>query len=219
MPVRCKMSPQGAVDRGAKGAQLCLGAVYEGSDDLMRVSENAIFGNSTPTGNLQLHGDFPVEKFSQSWHEEYYVDMHEPGDIAALMGSDYLITFPARKFYQSQPATHNANESPCVTFRYAPLGDVSGCLWLGIKNPAAVEWLDSRENLVIGIKLARGRRSDAEIALREKQLEDGIKASKAYWEKNKDHYLRNDPSATEEKHVFAQTEHYRRKLELARGEP
>lgn len=58
--VVCKMQCHGNVENPQSDpeqphlAQIRLGAVWEGSTDLQRASENAIFGHHTPNGSIDL---------------------------------------------------------------------------------------------------------------------------------------------------------------------
>lgn len=213
MSVRAKMSPNGSM-RGTKGATLYLNAVYEGSDELMGISENSIFGSSTPTGSLQIDGEFPVEKFSENTNMEYYVDIFDPSEADNAADQAYLFVFPARCFYESLP---NATYSG-VTFKYAPLGAVAGQLYMAINNQPAIDWLHARENVIVAIKPAWGRRSDAEIKAREKMLEDAIALAEKHWPANEENNKHHGREQTKEQHIEQMTSYHRLKLRRAQGE-
>lgn len=163
MSVRAKMSP-GSFSPGKRGAEFYLSAVYESDGELRKVSENAIFGDATPCGNLHISGDLDVSKFPIA-DEEYYVDLLDelPAGGAVV---PYIVTLPVRKIYQS-----DQGNLPNVNFRFIIEGGFYGSLQLTIHNPHAIGWLDSRDHLILGLMLVRGRRSDVEIAARQRQLE------------------------------------------------
>lgn len=177
MGVVAKMSPQGQVVRGERGAEMYLGAVYENNDKLRAMSENAIFGNSTPSGSLNVAGNFDIEKFSASWSEEYYVNMVAPGEPAPV--TEYLLTFRARKVYQSAPSPSDGG----VSFRFAIMVPLSGDIRLLIKNPSATTWLTDLEEIDVYVSHAIGRRSPEEIAALKEDL-------KTYTEDSRQHAIK-----------------------------
>lgn len=198
MGIRAKMKVSHG-ERGRSGATINFSAVWEGSQELQGLSENAMFGNASPSGHLGLDGpEVPFEKFDRK--DEYYVDVWDDGRDAG----EYLISFPVRKVFQS---AHQATSpgSP-VQFRFAAMAVVTAMFSIGIANPHAIGWLDDKENLTMGLKLARGRRSDREIEIRKKMLEEFVQSSL----KNK--YFTDNPGQRDE--MIARLE---RDIRLAEG--
>lgn len=166
--IRAKMHPSGWSAKGKVGSLINLQAVYEGSSELQAISENSVFGNATPAGNLELAGDFPLDLFSTDTTEEYYVDIWADTDE---FPDDALMAVPMRKVFQSE--ANPSYPSQQIQFRYSSLGKlISGQVYLSIANPVAIEILSDPKYdvVVVLVRLARGRRSDAEIAEREKLL-------------------------------------------------
>lgn len=175
--VRAKMQAQ--LMKGQHGHKLWFNAVWEGSMELQGVSENAIFGNSSPSGSLTLDAPmFPevVARFVN--HEEYFVDLFPSVEESDRWeGHDKnkrIISVAVRKTYRSEFNPSWA-EHP-ITFRLVSLGyapsDVVVQFEISITNPRAIEALDQYDQPYLAVRLARGRRSDAEIALRQKMLDD-----------------------------------------------
>lgn len=208
--VRCKMTHNGVAQRGDKGAQIYMNAVYEGGGELQKISENAIFGEATPCANLALHGDFPVEAF-QERDEEFYIDIYAV-DAKPARG-DFILCFPARKSYQ-----HYDQVNGHYQFRFAPLGEVHGDLSMYVHNPVANAWLVEHDDVVVVIRLARGRRTDREIELRQKQLDDALVSAGEQWERNAEFHKKNNPDLTREEYVENWVRGHRRKLARAKGE-
>ncbi len=214
MSVRAKMSC-GSIDRGQIGTSLNFSAVYEGSEELQGISENAIFGKATPAGWLNIVGPADADRFKPQ--NEYYVDMVAIGGGASISGDVSLVKSPATLVYRSDPDTNNP-EAP-VQFRYGMERPFSGMLDLRIANPAAIAWLDGHRDVDVMIREVRGRRSTEEIALREAEVERMAGyARDEYGKKSTDRYTNVDPTHSLEEHVARRTEPYRRKLFIAKGE-
>jgi hypothetical protein len=142
-----------------------FGAVYEGSKELQGISENAIFGDATPSGSLQLDPADYSNRFTNG--EDYYIDLSliEPREGVLLK----------RKMRLSY-VTPEADRCPdcMVQFRYISTEVYNAHLEMCIRNPVAIEALVSHAELWLSIQVASGRRSDAEIALREKALAEHL---------------------------------------------
>lgn len=185
-------------DRGHKGASAGFNAVWEGSAELQKVSENAVFGDSTPSGSLELFGDIPLEKLEHN--EEYYIDLvadENRGSAPSIMALWMNLV------YQSK-VNPNLPDNP-INFTYAPAdSSFGGTLRMAVKNPDAVLWMEGNPKVVVTVRLARGRRSDAEIAVREGMIAD--------WKTNVD-YAANSPEAYD-RHL----KDLERQAAIARGE-
>lgn len=221
MTVRAKLLC-GWGERGKVGSYAHFNAVYEGSEDLQLVSENSIFGSATPTANLSLTGDVPSFKVG----EEYYVDIFSteetrPDDLG------FLLVATLRKTYRSA-LNPNLPKNP-ISFRFAIEGgghcDVAGEFNMAIANPSAIEALDDGRYFVMGVKLARGRRSDAEIAAIGKMLDQSLAEANGTWDNPPRHYdpktaMRgsNGPEMTREEFIEWRCGALRRKLAIAKGE-
>jgi hypothetical protein len=207
MIVRAKMSLQNS-SRGEKGTEVFLGAVYEGSNELQQVSENAIFGEATPSGSLSLHGDFsefPFRRGEDGECPEFYIDLVPSGRTQP--GGSFILAVPVRMAFYSGPSYQGSTIS---SFRYVSDGPISVNLYLGIANPDAVKSLAQMDQARMVIRLCDGRRSAAEIAVLEKMLADETAAAKQgvpSWCKD----------TTPEEWLERCTHSTRRKLARARG--
>lgn len=194
--IRAKLS-SGGIELGDRGKTVSFNAVYEGTTELSELSENAIFGKATPAGYVQLTGaDLPDFK-----RDEYYFDLlpEAPEDRDGILYS-FKVRMAFRKEWNVSGGHNRYTDN-----RFAVLGDINGSMSLTIYNPVANEFLAANEELYVTIRKARGRRSDAEIELRRKELEKQIANVRNY---NKD--------ATDEM-VAQYTAEHRRKLEIAEG--
>jgi len=177
MSIRSKMHP-GWAQRGANGAIINFSAVYEGDGRLQAISENSIYGDATPCGNVDIAGEFPVEQFKTGYDNWYFVDLvqadQEPNARA-------ILRFPVTLAYRSEP------NGGAVAFRYAIQGELRGMVVQHIKNPGAIEWLDGREMLICEIIPHYGRASEAEIAVRQQMLDEHIAAEgNSHWKNYQD---------------------------------
>jgi|SRR6185312_2149005 len=223
MAVRAKMCCT-TLTKGEHGSQMFMSAVYEGSTELQKISENAIFGDATPCGNLHLSGALP-EGFEE--REEYYLDLAEAGSPAR---DGEIVEMPARKVFRSAfdpnfPASH-------IVFRFAlGDGDIRGELDMSIANPAAIEMLDGETEYRFAVRLARYRAGAEEIAIREKMLADMEECWGKEWDKPEpvgDHWRKwawrsidqrqDSPKVSREEYVAHYTRDLRRKLAIARGD-
>lgn len=179
MIVRCKMTCQ-ANKRGMIGGHVQLNAVYEGSSELQKLSENSIFGDATPNGNMDLSG-LATERFIDG--EEYYIDFLGAGELPETSG-DETAAFRMRKIFRSQ---FDPNWPNHASFRFA-VEDSSrgGSGYLQIVNPEAVAELDKHDIFNVKIHPAVGRRSDAEIAFLEKKLEETLHLYRATTEEERE---------------------------------
>ena len=192
---------------GATGRGISLGPVYEGSNELQKISENAIFGDATPGGSLHLAGPH-LEHFQEG--EEYYIDLFQPGEAPAVDG--HVVTHcSVVKVFRSAPRRPDQEWPKTDELRFVARAGSGWDLTLAmsIANPAAVAYLDQHEAFDITIRLAVGnRRSDAEIALREQMLDLAKKT------------VEMNPG-TDEVHRASQQRHIaslERKLARAKGE-
>lgn len=179
--IRCKM--QAHKEAGAIGSNISLNAVFEGSIELQKMSENSLFGDATPNGTCQLGHD-AFDKIEEG--EEYYIDM----DPEYLPAVPYMVAqYWVRKAYRSQPY------GDVVAFRFAEIGGRALNLQISVKNPAAIEALDWANEFHLRVSLARGgRRSDEEIALREKMLADfdsSIQVNASWKEQNPEGFAKH----------------------------
>ena len=209
MNVRAKMSANNAY-RGQRGAEAYFSAVYEGSAELQKISENSMFGDATPSGNLSLIGDFAPEQFQQNpgTYEapEFYIDLIPPGSDAG----DFVLKVPVRKAFQSV----QYQATSITAFRFVSDGALQANLYLGIINPKAVGALDAIDHADMVIRVCDGRRSEAEIAVLEKMLAQEIKNAEIHGENAR---YRNDGESLEH-YVERFTRSTRRKLARAKGE-
>lgn len=170
MIIRSKLSV-GSVERGHRGAQLWCNAVYEGSAELQRISENAIFGDATPNGQLNMTGDFEIAQFEPvpipgtEWKEprEIYVDLMPQGEP---VGGDFIVRVPVHKAFQSAVGQY-AHAAQLVNFRYVSDGQINAQLTLGVHNPPAIQTLDELDHAMMVVRICDGRRSAAEIVVLE----------------------------------------------------
>lgn len=197
MSVRAKLSSYGP-NIGSRGVELSFYAVYEGNAELQQITENAIFGNATPNASLTLVGDI-VPKDMKS-DEEYFVDLT---DHSVPHGWMILGTYEERFRSAFNP---NYPEGP-TRFRYdiRSEGSWRGSFDLSVLNPDAIEWMDRHKTGIFAVRLARGRRSDREIAIREAQVEE-----------MREQFARNDRLTPEEREFYLSS--YVRKLAIAKGE-
>jgi hypothetical protein len=215
-----------SVTTGKVGRQVYMSAVYEGSTELQLISENAIFGDATPCGNLRLTGDVP-NPFAEG--EEYYLDLFAPTEQWQRDGAQ--LELQAQKVFRSAvdpnfPTGH-------VTFRFALgfEGGVAGELDMAIANPAAVEALDDSRYFRFVVRLARYRASDKEIDIRAGLLADAEayygkewdkpEPSKSTWQYAAWRKISGAPDAaqcTREEYIAHYTRDLRRKLAIAKGE-
>lgn len=137
-----------------------LHGVYEGSNELQAISENAIFGEATPAA----WGTLGPEAAGVLGRDEYYLDMFRDGEGAG----GYLLTRVLTRTYRSDIGQGR------VQYRFAAMEGDPVHLEYVIANPKANAALADHELVFMGMKLARGRRSDEEIALRQKMLDDWV---------------------------------------------
>lgn len=161
------MSSSGWRQRGVKGAYAAFNAVYESNPELQKISENAIFGDATPNGNLALTGEFAVEKIIELTpvNDEWYIDLDEK-----LPGGASILTTPLRLAFQGEPS----QGSGLTDFRWVGLGDVHVVLQMSIANPKAVAWLSDRHQVFMTLRHCDGLRTPDEIKILEKVLADQI---------------------------------------------
>lgn len=159
--IRAKMYCSSAANAGRPFTSLT--AVYEGSSALQKISENAIFGDATPNGSLRLD---TADYGRLANQEEYYIDLQatEPKHAGLLK----------RRMRQTFRSDYDQSETPLVQFRFVSTEPQDANLELGIRNPAAVEYLDCHRDLWLTIVLASGRKSDEEIALRQAALAEHL---------------------------------------------
>lgn len=160
--VVAKLQNNGA-ERGKAGAYAYLGAVYEGSAELQAISENAIFGNASPSGQLNLYGDLPIEQFGFS-QDEFYVHLDEE----PVTRPGVFMHFTLHKTYESA-FNPNCPTNP-ITYRWAVGGPCRGDFYLGVVNPAATSLLSARDMWHGSIRMAIQKQSDEFIQLLEKKL-------------------------------------------------
>ena len=112
--VRCKMTAQR--QNGAAGSiRLWFNAVYEGSSELQKISENAIFGDASPSGSAHIDGSQEIlGRFDHD--EEYYIDFREGGGTKIGDGApDVLLVVDMKRSFRSAP---NPNFPDHNEFRY-----------------------------------------------------------------------------------------------------
>lgn len=210
MSVKAKFYCQ-HVQPGVVGAVYSFQAVFEGSTELQRISENAMFGDATPNGWMDLSmkeaGQFVKD-------EEYFVHVDAITDVPHRG----IAWCAARLAFR---ADDNPNyPDSLIEFRYTFAG-IEGSLKMGVRNPAAIQWLDDHEEVWVSIGLARGRRSDAEIALLEKQLEELIPMWRSGVNNQYARYERERlgiESETVDEYVARSSAPLRRRIAIARGE-
>lgn len=177
---------------------LNLSAVYEGNADLQRLTENAIFGEATPSGFLSLSGpglgDFETG-------EEYYLDLVRP-DVSVI-AERYIVSLPIKLAYRNvnlpgENAQYRFVQHHSLTVREA-------VLTMGVNNPAAIQTLDAHMEWRLCICKAVGRRSDAEIELRKKALAEA------------EAYVASRGSTMTDAHTEAYLSGFRKKLARAEG--
>jgi hypothetical protein len=83
-------------EAGRLGRQASFTAVYAGSTEAQRRSENAIFGDATPAGNFYIYGAVPEFQAER----EYYLDLMAPGESAH---EGAVLALNLRKIYRSEP--------------------------------------------------------------------------------------------------------------------
>lgn len=184
--VRCKLIASVIEDRG----MVNLAGVYEGSQELQALTENAIFGEATPAAWGQLGPDGVAVLKSG---EEYYVDLMDQLDHHG----NYLLVKQVRRSFRS------ACGAGRVQYRFVGIAGDPANLEQTVANDKAIEMLDRLEEGWFGIKVAIGRRPDAEIALRQALIEQHIKDG---------FYRKSNPDIYE-----AQLVDLRRKLARAEG--
>lgn len=212
MAVRAKMFLTMG-DLNSKGqAEASFQAVYEGGAALQKVSENAIFGEATPNGYLNVVGYY-LDRLKRG--EEYYIEIIGAEDErAAAHAPDCLFWVYARCCYQSDRSPDRPNLP--ISFRYVnttQTPEPTIDLRLAVVNPPAVEWLAENPFVKVGIRLALGRRSDAEIAAREAHLVEYEAFLRQCYARGSHH-----AGQTEADYVEAGLAPYRRKLAIAKGE-
>lgn len=164
--VRAKMNCSSAV--AGKIGKICeFDAVYEGSPELQKISENAIFGDATPSGQMTIIGGGLtfIEK-----GDEYYIDLYPMGHVDE---PKQCYRENVLKIFRSgiRPDTNEPWQP--VQFRFnGARGGAQISLYMAIANPAAVAFLDDSDGFAIVVHRASGRRSDEEIALRQKMVDD-----------------------------------------------
>ena len=213
MSVRAKMRCTW-IREGQVGCTITLDAVYEGTNELQQISENAIFGDATPSGSLTLVvPQDRADKFKRD--EEYYIDM-DPQDPARGRPTDAIMHWGGYLAFRADQNT-NYPDSP-IEFRYVFDG-VGGGLSVHVKNPTAIKWMDENGEVLLSIKLARGRKSDEEIAMREKLLADQERTLHQYYPQYAENHRRNggEPESLQE-YVARNTQIYRQRLAWSRGE-
>lgn len=162
MTVRAKMTLSN-VEEGSVGFGLHFGAVYEGSNELQAMSENAIFGKATPMGTAVLFGRDCIAA-----GDEFYFDFLAPDDVA---NGSPLILADVRKTFRGWYNRDQPNQLDRFNFAVTS-AHCSGSIQLSIANAVASEYFDRNQIFQLAITRAGGtRRSDAEIALRRDMLE------------------------------------------------
>lgn len=218
MSVRAKMTC-GYTQKGARGVSLNFSAVFEGSEELQAISENAIFGKATPSAFLNLVGPFDVERFKTN--EEYYIEIWDCMDPLPHWGTPILATASATLVYRSEL---DPNYPDRHAFKYGFMAPNSGMLDLTILNKDAVDWLDTHDDFEVVIRLARGRRSDAEIAAIQKMLDVACADAGKMWDDvqngggSRSHWVNEDAKKVDRETWIAQrTAYLKRKLDIASG--
>lgn len=223
MSVRAKMQCTSIIP-GQRGNCLYLSAVWEGSEALQKISENAIFGDATPSGGLQLVSD-ALRTTDWTPNEEYYIDLlsFDPAEQAKVRTVP-MVMVSARLVYRS--ALDPNMPSMPISFRWAiDESTWSGQLDMSIKNPGAIAWLDEHERIELSVRLARGRRSDAEIAVLQAMFDQEAERAEKIWSNPPSYYdpkrapvAAGAPDATKAYFVCWMTSNIARKLAIARGE-
>jgi hypothetical protein len=119
------------------GRQASFTAVYAGSTEAQRRSENAIFGDATPAGNFYIYGAVPEFQAER----EYYLDLMAPGESAH---EGAVLALNLRKIYRSEPDPNRVTTHALFRFTVTD-GLVAGSLDMSIANPAATERLDDSD--------------------------------------------------------------------------
>lgn len=166
MTVRCKMTASSVIGRVGKAVN--FNAVYEGSTELQGLSENAIFGNASPSGYMTIVGDVdapffrePTQDYDPRAGDEFYIDLDRRGDETA---HDALFQVAVIKAFESKP-NPNFPDNP-TEFRYVNIdGPISVSFGISVKNPVAIEMMQKIGIGVLTVRSALCRRSDKEIAL------------------------------------------------------
>lgn len=167
-----------------------LAGVYEGSRELQTISENAIFGRATPAA----WGSLGPDAAALMTVDEYYLDLFPEGQGAG----DYILTRTLTRTF-----TAPCGEIPRIQYRYAAMEGDPVSLELIVANPAANATMADLVDVCMGVKLARGRRSDEEIALRQQLLDDWVDGGT---------YLDSHPEQYENQRAYLE-----RKLHIAQG--
>jgi hypothetical protein len=155
------------VVEGAIGSNVNMGAVYEGTPELQKISENAIYGDATPSGELQLQG-IDIGRIDQN--EEYYVDLIPDFNKAASPAS--LFSVHVEKVFRSPPAKPGEEQYYVPQFRFnGTTTRANATLYMGVRNPAAIAMLDAENIYLLTISKAVGRRPEEEIILRVAEVE------------------------------------------------
>lgn len=166
MTVRAKMTCNSGST--GDGVWLRFGAVFEGSAELQKISENAIFGDATPSGMLTLDAADFGGPFQNG--EDYYVDLRSTEPTTPV-----LLKRRLRLAYFTPPADRDLHGNGIMAFfRWISTEPRNAQLEMGIRNPAAIEALDTWAEPWMSITLATGRKSDVEIALRRKALAEHL---------------------------------------------
>lgn len=159
--IRAKMNCD-SVETGHRGEITHrFNAVYEGSSELQSVTENAIFGKLTPAGHLTITTKSPINGVDAG--EEYFVD---------LVGGAGRTEPAAYHFQADLDLEFSKNHGWATEFRYVARTGPYVTLSLTIANPPVVEILKSFSVVCMAVRVDRGRKSDAEIEIRRRLLEE-----------------------------------------------
>lgn len=178
--VRAKM--QASKAKGIKGNGLALNAVYEGDSELQKISENAQFWNASPSGYFNLIVDeATADRFENQ--EEYFIDMYPSADpplsMAAVAG---LLRVTMHKRFRSDPNPNFPDGS--TQFRlFSSTPGVDGDFSITIQNSTAIAFLDQSDVFTFIAHKAIGRRSDAEIAILRRKVDESVKFFREHLEK------------------------------------
>lgn len=165
MTVRSKMTCN--TGQTGDGVWLRFGAVYEGNTALQNISENAIFGDATPSGLCNLD---PADIGPFQNGEDYYLDL-----TVAEPTHPVLLKRRLRLSYSTPELDRDLHGYGVMAhYRWISIEARNAHLEMGIRNPAAIDALDTWAEPWLSIVLASGRRSEAEIELRRAALAEHL---------------------------------------------
>jgi len=155
------------VAEGAVGHNVNMSAVYEGTPELQKISENAIYGDATPSGELHLQG-IDIGRVEQQ--EEYYVDLIPGLNKAAPPESIFAVH--VTKVFRSPPAKPGEEQYYVPQFRFNGMTNLANAtLYMSVRNPSAIAMLDAEDTYLLTIRKAVGRRPEEEIILRAAEVD------------------------------------------------